>query len=804
MEFNGNFSDEEARNAARLRNSSIHPAEFEYGMGDTIPNVQGFDDFGTPGTAGGFGNDFGNSLDNGFGNDFENDFGGDFGGGFGNGPMGDSMGGLGLGGGNGFSGGLPPVTPFGGMQGGMHDTQQPEKKDIDEQVADASIKAAKESWTFLKDCVGAYKHMKYSDFMSAGKECVITGGVLAIIGLVIGLLGVRAGWSMLLGAVIAIPFGLATFFIANSKEQRNAESVENMHNATATVDSYSTDYEDEEEFSPIGEFENIDGEAYETETSDAFDTLDTTSSTTGVGGFGGFGEDEDELETTAPPAGFSFTDIDDDPDEPDINMTAQSVSDAIIDNINVNRSIVTRQYLYDCFVPMLETVKPDFAAETILSENTQEFENWVAAVHFAVEAMRTNDQAEEPQLLRVKQKLYYVVLEIQRVSWLKNLEKFAEEIVNTVSYDATTNKSNPDVYAEATAAGKTIYVKVMTGTTEAFVSVRDIYNAQKDFVCDPENAMPVAVGLDINGNPVMQDMKKIESMLAAGQPRSGKSWFLKTLIAQMMMFNSPKDLNFYFCDPKDKISDFIDIRTPHVRKFTADDRSIIETVEYLAHVEGSRRQEIFSKAGVKSIWDYRQKCPDEDMPLIYLVIDEIITLTSRMEQEERKTFEKLLLEYITRLPAYGIRIWIVPHMVKNNVLSKNVTDMVQWRCCLRFSNAEVCKVLDVKSFPYKLPAKGDMAMRTPDGNVGFAHSAVLATSNDGYAQMFDSIARVWHKIDDRFVTDIEIVHTADEAPKTNAVAKRPVTRKKPVDTRNLSINDTTASHNTNIDDTVIW
>lgn len=788
MNFNTNFSDADARQAAQLRDSSLHPADFEFGMDDTVPPVQGFEDSFANNTE--FSSDFGSGFDSGFGAGANDDFG------MLSGGMSD-----------GFGGGLPPMNsvPY-QPYGTSVDTG--EKKDVDEQVVDATVKAAKESWQFLKECVGAYKYMKYTDFMSAGKECTVLGVVLAIVGLVVGLFGVGAGWSIMIGALVAIPSGIVVYVVTKNKNDKalaNAPAGEQPEQDSYTfafdepmqAADFTTDFADSAEIAQ----DNYSGSYVE----DIVDSDDTNTSSGVFGDFDFGNNDDSNVEQPQAPM-FSFVDEDE-----EYNNTESSTvdADAVISNIQVDNSIVTRQYLYDCFVPMLTTANPEFAVETLLAEGTRDFDNWVAAVHFAVEAMRTNDTAEEPQLLRVRQKLYYVILEVQRVAWLKNLEKFADEIVNTVSYDAETNKRNPDVYAEATAAGKTIYVKVMTGSTSSLITVRDIYNVQREFVCDTNNVMPVAIGLDINGAPVMQDLKKVESMLIAGQPRSGKSWFLKTLIAQLMMFNSPRDLNFYFCDPKDKISDFIDIQTPHVKKFTADDTSIIETVEYLAHTEGARRQEIFSKVGVKSIWEYREKCPDEEMPLIYLIIDEIITLTSRMEQDERKVFEKLLLEYITRLPAYGIRIWIVPHMVKNTVLSKNVTDMVQWRGCIRYSNTDVCKVLDVKTFPYKLPAQGDMAMRTPDGEVSFVHDAVLATDNASYSKMFDSISRVWHKIDEDFVTDVEVVHAMDSTSITHTGTKatkhtgNSTTRKKvTADTQNISMSN--IAEENNIDDEIIW
>lgn len=87
------------------------------------------------------------------------------------------------------------------------------------------------------------------------------------------------------------------------------------------------------------------------------------------------------------------------------------------------------------------------------------------------------------------------------------------------------------------------------------ISVKDMYDNCKDFMLDTKNYMPVVIGVNHMGKVIKTDsLKKIESVLITGMPRSGKSWFVQAILTQMCAFVPPSELNIYICDPKEGIS----------------------------------------------------------------------------------------------------------------------------------------------------------------------------------------------------------------------------------------------------------
>ncbi|HKJ84368.1 MAG TPA: DNA translocase FtsK 4TM domain-containing protein, partial [Mariprofundaceae bacterium] len=62
--------------------------------------------------------------------------------------------------------------------------------------------------------------------------------------------------------------------------------------------------------------------------------------------------------------------------------------------------------------------------------------------------------------------------------------------------------------------------------------------------------LPLALGVDISGTPVVADLAKMPHLLVAGTTGSGKSVSVNGMICSMLMTYSPKDLRLIMVDPK--------------------------------------------------------------------------------------------------------------------------------------------------------------------------------------------------------------------------------------------------------------
>ena len=62
---------------------------------------------------------------------------------------------------------------------------------------------------------------------------------------------------------------------------------------------------------------------------------------------------------------------------------------------------------------------------------------------------------------------------------------------------------------------------------------------------NPKLRLPVAMGMDTNGNPVISDLASMPHLLVAGSTGSGKSVFMNTLIASLLCKYRRKTLDLY-------------------------------------------------------------------------------------------------------------------------------------------------------------------------------------------------------------------------------------------------------------------
>src|SRR5207247_6024911 len=79
-------------------------------------------------------------------------------------------------------------------------------------------------------------------------------------------------------------------------------------------------------------------------------------------------------------------------------------------------------------------------------------------------------------------------------------------------------------------------------------SIGDVLKSPNDR--SSEMLLPVALGVDTLGEPVVEDLVQMPHLLIAGTTGSGKSVFINNLIAGLVCKNTAKEMRFVFIDPK--------------------------------------------------------------------------------------------------------------------------------------------------------------------------------------------------------------------------------------------------------------
>lgn len=707
--FTSNVDDDDILLSRDNRNSTINRPDIDPGMEDDDDDFSGWGSFDKED------NDWGSSFNRGPG-------------GF-NDPMRSSMDG-------GFSRGL------GGFSAQYGDPMGQQKQQTNENPEDkffnGVVVATKGSYNFLVQFIESFKTFDSRKRILFSRNLIKTGIGLLVLGLITGLLLKFEFISIALSGLLTLLFGVPFFLLSIDKREEEMKN-ESLYNDEEYLNDDDNSEDDFSNFVSSEEIEHIPDDDSEDDEIDLFgkDESENISDESDIWGFTVNEEPKLNIESSK---GFDY--------EPTIEKPENT--DDIIESLDTNNGMMTRQYIFERVMDSLESVKKDFASSVKFDEDSREFLAFCSMVEKAANAI-SGGEKETPIVKSVEDKLFYTLIIIEKSAWMKgaNLKTFVDELEHICAFDKEKCEINPEVTSDYFTVGNEVYIKMMKGES-AMVTIKDAYLNCKDKILDMKNKMPVVLGIDSEGSIVFTDFDDVNSFLISGAPRTGKSWCVKSLVSQLMMFAKPSEMQFYFIDAKSLTSDYYTLETPHIRGFEYEDDKIIKLLSHFVNEESKRREKILYDTGkFKNIKDFKKVNPDIELPYVYIIIDEILTISKRMDKEMVKEFQSLLLQFTTRLPNLGLRLIIVPHLVKNDVVGKSITDMMPNRACVRGDADDLDKIFGIKEreFPYKLVHKGDMAVQFEGEKPGFVHSVIVSSTNQGYDEFFNFLTNFWLKIE---------------------------------------------------------
>jgi FtsK/SpoIIIE family/FtsK alpha domain/Ftsk gamma domain len=247
------------------------------------------------------------------------------------------------------------------------------------------------------------------------------------------------------------------------------------------------------------------------------------------------------------------------------------------------------------------------------------------------------------------------------------------------------------VRIEAPIPGKSAVGIEVPNTTVSVVAIREILERI------PQGVPPLsmALGKDITGRPVFGDLGKMPHLLVAGATGAGKSVCLNCIIASLLVTATPDQLELLMIDPK-RVELTVYNGIPHLKNEVITDPSMAAGALAIITREMDLRYERFAKAGVRKIEEYNAKYPDEKLPYIVVVIDELADLMliapakvemliMRLAQLARATGIHLVVA--TQRPSVDV----ITGLIKANIPSRiafAVSSQVDSRTILDMGGAE--------------------------------------------------------------------------------------------------------------------
>lgn len=136
------------------------------------------------------------------------------------------------------------------------------------------------------------------------------------------------------------------------------------------------------------------------------------------------------------------------------------------------------------------------------------------------------------------------------------------------------------------------------------VYIRDILESE-DWA-NNKAEIPIALGKEVSGKPLIADLTKMPHLLIAGSTGSGKTVCINSVITSLLYHSSPEDLRFVMVDPK-----IVEMQVynslPHMLvPVVTDPKKVPNALKYLLN-EMERRYQQFASIGVRNIAGYNAK-----------------------------------------------------------------------------------------------------------------------------------------------------------------------------------------------------
>ena len=237
--------------------------------------------------------------------------------------------------------------------------------------------------------------------------------------------------------------------------------------------------------------------------------------------------------------------------------------------------------------------------------------------------------------------------------------------------------------------------------------------SDSNFIDDKSHPLKIALGVDIDGDNIFADIKKMPHGLIAGATNSGKSVCVNTIIMSLLMKNHPDDLKFILIDPKMvELSIYNEI--PHLATPVITDPKMAATALNWACEEMDKRFLRFAQSRTKDLDSYNEKAETENnlekMPYIVIIIDELADLMMVSGSEVENSIQRLT----QKARAAGIHLLVATQRPTTDVVKGTIKANIPTRIAFRVSSfTDSTTILDGMGAE-QLLGRGDMLYKATE------------------------------------------------------------------------------------------
>ena len=264
-----------------------------------------------------------------------------------------------------------------------------------------------------------------------------------------------------------------------------------------------------------------------------------------------------------------------------------------------------------------------------------------------------------------------------------------------------------------------------------------------------ENRLPIALGKNISGEPLIRDLTSMPHLLIAGTTGSGKSVCINTIILSLLYRHTPDKCKFILIDPK-----MLELSTyegvPHLLCPVITEAKKAASILGWVVKEMESRYRLMTKVGVRNIDTYnsKHKLP---MPYIVVVVDEMSDLMLVAGKEIENYIQKL--SQMAR--AAGIHIIMATQRPSVDVITGTIKANFPTRISFQVTSKIDSRTILGEQGAEQLLGKGDMLYMSSANKIIRIHAPFVSDTEIEKVNIF-----LRHQEEPDYID--EILNFADE------------------------------------------
>ncbi|PFE89340.1 DNA translocase FtsK [Bacillus thuringiensis] len=278
--------------------------------------------------------------------------------------------------------------------------------------------------------------------------------------------------------------------------------------------------------------------------------------------------------------------------------------------------------------------------------------------------------------------------------------------ITNLSDDIKLSLAAKDIRIEAPIPGKSAIGIEVPNKESKPVFLREILRSP--VFTKSESPLTVALGLDISGDPIVTDIRKMPHGLIAGATGSGKSVCINAILTSILYKAKPHEVKLMLIDPKMvELAPYNSV--PHLVAPVITDVKAATAALKWAVEEMERRYELFAHAGARDLTRYNtivseREIPGETLPYIVIVIDELADLMMVAPGD----VEEAICRIAQKARACGIHLLVATQRPSVDVITGLIKSNIPTRIAFTVSSQVDSRTIIDIGGAEKLLGRGDM------------------------------------------------------------------------------------------------